>query len=217
MTHHFNYFLLDWDGTLVMTLTIALDAYREAFAEIELYPSDEEIVTKAFGDWNPARKFPIPDNQQFIDRIVQLINERMNTVELYPGVRDTLEQLKNAGKHLAVVTSSKRSTVEPAIKRLDLGHYFDVVLGKEDFVHEKPDPEILLKAMDQIHAVKEETVIVGDSPKDVEAGQRAGISTVRFYPKENELFYKGGEKDTPRANYLINSFEAIFDLGARVK
>ena len=89
---------------------------------------------------------------------------------------------------------------------------FDCFLGKEDFTHEKPAPEILYKAMDTLHAVQGETLIVGDSYKDVGAGKNAGITTVIFYPKDNELFYSPETVSSLGAGYIINNFKDLLTI-----
>jgi phosphoglycolate phosphatase-like HAD superfamily hydrolase len=50
------------------------------------------------------------------------------------------------------------------------------VQGTDGFPH-KPAPDVLLKSMEAIGATPEETLMVGDSAVDVEAGKRAGVKT----------------------------------------
>lgn len=212
MKSQYTYLLLDWDGCLAMSLQNALEVYREVFPKHGLQVSDEDIVNKAFGDWNPAAKFPLKDNNAFINDVVYGIHSRMAHVKLYPEVKETLIALKENGKKLAIVTSSKRETVLPAIKNLQIEHVFDCFLGKEDFIHEKPDPELLLKAMEKIGAVKDETLIIGDSYKDVGAGKNAGITTVVFFPKENEVFYKIEDIKKIQPDYIIKNFNELIGI-----
>lgn len=208
----YNFLLIDWDGCLAASLQNALGVYRDVFSHYNLHPTDAEIVGKAFGDWNPSQKFPIPNNQEFIDKVVAGITKRMAHVKLYDGVKETLEELRALNKKIAIVTTSKRETVLPALKNLHIEPLFDCFLGKEDFTHEKPAPEILYKAMDTLHAVQGETLIVGDSYKDVGAGKNAGITTVIFYPKDNELFYSPETVSSLGADYIINNFKDLLTI-----
>ncbi|MEN9328373.1 MAG: Pyrophosphatase PpaX [Candidatus Parcubacteria bacterium] len=211
-TSSYNYLLFDWDGCLAASLHNALVVYRETFAEYGMNPSDAEIVAKAFGDWNPSKNFEIKNNQEFIDKVVKGITARMPYVGLYDGVKETLETLKMKNKKMAIVTSSRRDTVLPALRNLKIDHIFDCFLGKEDFIKEKPDPEILHKAMKEIRAVKEETLIVGDSDKDILAGKNAEITTVVFYPRNNELFYTPETIQNLHADYLIKDFRDLLTI-----
>ena len=130
----------------------------------------------------------------------------MPYVKLYPDVRETLVKLKNLGKKIAIITSSKKSSILPALKNLRLDNFFDVLLTEEDVIKHKPDPEIVEKSMFLLKAIKTETIIVGDNQRDIHAGQAAKITTALFFPKENERFYKLSELMVYKPSYMFKNF-----------
>ena len=76
----------------------------------------------------------------------------------------------------------------------------------------KPNAESILKIVETYHLQKENTFFIGDSPTDMEAGQRAGIKTIPLqtgnkkmaaYLKEtNQVFYEDLEA---AVNFILNS------------
>jgi phosphoglycolate phosphatase-like HAD superfamily hydrolase len=54
----------------------------------------------------------------------------------------------------------------------------EAIIGFEDVINPKPDPEGLLKVAKMLHVTPEESIMVGDSEFDIIAGQKAGMRTV---------------------------------------
>ncbi len=205
--------LLDWDGCLAKTLDIWLDAYLELSHSLDIYPTEREVVENAFGKWEEGPKsFGVKDPKKFILDLLRIVNQKFPHVELYPGVSDTLKRLKESGRKIALVTSSKKGSVGPALSNLKIKEVFDALLAKEDVKNFKPDPEIIHKTLTLLNADPKESIIVGDSPHDIQAGKNAGITTVLFFPKENERFYREEDLIKENPDYFIRDFEQLLNL-----
>ena len=103
-------------------------------------------------------------------------------IRLYPGIKSVLQELHAMGTVLGVVTQ-KGWTFEldgrPAgavTELMEMGviDLFSVGVGFESVTRYKPHPEGILLALNQLGASAEETIMVGDSPADIEAGRAAG-------------------------------------------
>jgi len=94
----------------------------------------------------------------------------------YPGVPETLELLKGYKK--AVISNKREALSKSILEDLGLLRHFDAVLGSDSTDEKKPSPRPLLKVMEMLSGSPEETVIVGDSNYDIEAGRAAGIKTI---------------------------------------
>jgi len=55
---------------------------------------------------------------------------------------------------------------------------FDIIIGGEDVLHHKPDPEGLLKAIEYLNVKRDETLYVGDSVVDAETASNAGVDFI---------------------------------------
>ena len=99
----------------------------------------------------------------------------LDTTNLFEGVTEALESLDWA--ELAVVTNKPERFSRQILDALGVGHRFRLVLGGDSTRLRKPDPAPLLEAMDRCGANPGESVMVGDSPVDVQAGKAAGAMT----------------------------------------
>lgn len=88
--------------------------------------------------------------------------------------RYALAQLKHRGYHIAVASNSVRQSIETMLSRAQLIEYLQFFLSNEDVIRGKPDPEIYLKATNQLKLRPEECVIVEDNPHGIAAARAAG-------------------------------------------
>jgi phosphoglycolate phosphatase len=97
---------------------------------------------------------------------------------LFDGARDLLSALSADGIGLGLVTNKAERITDVAIRALGIAHHFGVVHGASDRLAKKPDPAMLLAALDSLGVAPHEAVMVGDGPADARAGQAAGCRVV---------------------------------------
>lgn len=151
----------------------------------------------------------MPNKAVFLDRDNTLIEDpgyisSPESVKLIPGVELALKSLAQAGYKLVVVTNQsgiargiltedQLETIHAELRRQlsEGGAHLDAVFycpfhpegtvveyAKESELR-KPRPGMLLKAANQMDIDLSQSWMVGDSPRDIEAGQRAGCRTIR--------------------------------------
>jgi HAD superfamily hydrolase (TIGR01509 family) len=202
MNKKYKYVLFDWDGCLAKTLDIWFWVEKDMLNKYGINPTDTELI-KSFGDWEFGKKMGIKDNDKFIRELLIDVDVRLKEVKLYGNVVDVLERLKVLGVKMGIVTTSKRESLSIALEKYNLNNFFSVILAAEDVVKHKPDPEVVNKAMTILNAENEKTLIIGDGPKDIVAGKAAGITTVSFYPKDNERYYSEDDIKSYGADFVI--------------
>jgi phosphoglycolate phosphatase len=134
-----------------------------------------------------------------------LMRPAVNTYA-YPGVAETIGELKAMDKLLAVVTNKPAALAGVILGALGLREPFSMVIGGDSFPNRKPHPEPLEKVMEALGGRSDSTVIVGDSPIDCEAGKRAGIMTIGVsygFRGADELAIAGCDKIIGRFDELI--------------
>jgi len=97
--------------------------------------------------------------------------------ELYPNVAETLQWFQDNNCKMAVVSNKPELLTKLILEQLEIIEYFEIVLGPESLKKMKPDPEGLIKVMDFCGAKAENTLMVGDSYSDIEAGIAAKAYT----------------------------------------
>jgi len=122
---------------------------------------------------------------------------KLESITLYPGIKEVLENLRQRGVKLAVVTDAENGHAISRLKKAGLEKYFDVVISADMTGKRKPEPDSLLLALKKLGVKAEEAAIVGDSlRRDVEAGKRLGMFTVYAAYGDRNFFEsrKGKEK-----------------------
>lgn len=97
-------------------------------------------------------------------------------VGAYPGMPEVLQRQHDQGRKLAVL-SNKPDDMTRAIAAGLYPGVFDVVRGQREGVPTKPDPTALLAIAGELGASPQETLYVGDSGVDMDAGRNAGMDT----------------------------------------
>jgi pyrophosphatase PpaX len=208
----YKYILFDWDGCLAMTLDLWMQSYKEVFAEYNVHPTDKEITLKAFGDWNAPLKFGIDNVEEFTKKLKTKVRKNYSSLNLYHGVKETLQQLKTGNKKIALLTTSTHALIYPSLEHHELTDYFDAILTAESVTKHKPDAEIIEKALKELGGTKDEAIIIGDSKSDLGAAQNAGINSILFYPEHNHLFYDLKKLQAFNPTYTVTDFKRILEI-----
>ena len=96
--------------------------------------------------------------------------------EPFPGVIETLAELKNLGARLSVCTNKPDWLAKPLLRELAMTHWFDRIVGCDEARKAKPSPLHVYDAAG--HQRSDRIVMVGDSWPDMEAARRAGAFAV---------------------------------------
>ncbi|ROV62362.1 phosphoglycolate phosphatase [Vibrio ponticus] len=96
---------------------------------------------------------------------------------LYPQVKETLAELKQAGFTLALVTNKPSKFVPDVLAQHDIADFFSDVLGGDAFSERKPNPIALNWLMEKHGCTPNEMLMVGDSKNDILAAKNAGCAS----------------------------------------
>jgi len=93
-------------------------------------------------------------------------------------VKETLDTFKSKGIILALATTSTRDSVKRFLQKFRLEGYFKVFLTREDVSERKPNPEIYIKAKNELSYNSNEIIVVEDTEIGVSAAKSAGLTCV---------------------------------------
>lgn len=96
----------------------------------------------------------------------------------FPGVVETLDQMKAAGAKLAVCTNKRTDLSVALLDALDLARRFDAIIGADAAPAPKPDARHLTTAVEAVGGHISRTVMVGDAATDAGAARAAGAALV---------------------------------------
>jgi phosphoglycolate phosphatase len=148
-------------------------AEREAIRRCVAYPLPEVFSRLTGIDGDPERAASFA--RAFISRADEVMAP---LTSLFPGVVETVSQLRRENYRTAIVSTKFRYRIESILANDDAGGLFDVVIGGEDVQRHKPHPEPLERALARLALQPAQVVYVGDHPVDAQAAEAAGIAFV---------------------------------------
>lgn len=98
-----------------------------------------------------------------------------------PGVRAWLEQLRNDGVHMCVVSSTPEPLIRVCLDRLGLIDFFSFILSCDTIGKGKDEPDAYLAAAKRMGATPSETAVYEDSPTALMTAKKAGFYAVAVY------------------------------------
>ncbi|MBI5682488.1 MAG: HAD-IA family hydrolase [Deltaproteobacteria bacterium] len=125
---------------------------------------------------------------------------------LYPGAKDVIEYFKD--KKLAIVTNKPIGLTKKILDGLAISGYFKRVVGGDNVLNKKPHPQAIDIVLEELDIRPENTVFVGDSRIDIEAGKNAGVMTcgaVYGFRGSDELIIAG-------ADFLIEDIKQLKNM-----
>jgi len=176
--------IFDFDGLIVDTESVWFEAYKEVLlrydVELTLQKFSEVVGTSdevLFNYIDSNLKEPI--EKEMIEQLAkELVDEKLLEPVLRESVEDYLIAAKNAGLHIGLASSSSREWVESFLKKLNIYEYFSVIKTKDDVTKVKPDPELYLKAIEEIGVQVTEAIAFEDSLNGLIAATKAGLHCV---------------------------------------
>jgi len=126
-------------------------------------------------------------------------------VEPLDGARDLVVDLKDAGHQVVLASSAKQDEVEHYLDLLDARDLADDTTSSADVEETKPAPDLVQSALKKAGAEPADAVMIGDTPWDIEAAQKAGLPTLA-------VMTGGFSEDELREAGALEVFETIQDL-----
>ena len=185
MPEQFKGILLDIDGTLVDSNDANARCWMEALLahglEVNYLKLREGI---GMGGDNFLPKLVHIDAESDQGKAVSetrsqiLKSKYLPHLQGFPQVKELLTRFHNDGYKLIVATSAKSDEAEALLALTGAHELIDEIATTEDAKNSKPDPDILHAALQKSGLSADEVVMLGDTPYDIEAAQKAGIKSL---------------------------------------
>ena len=171
--------LLDLDGTLVDAFTTIHRAYCHTLPQFDRpAPTMEQVRQAVGGGINQAMAHFLPPEKiaaavamhvAYSDSIL------LEDVTLFPGALELVRAQHAAGVTLAVFTNKRGEHARRICAHLGVTPYLRGIFGARDTAWLKPQPEFATHVLTTIGATPDSTLLLGDSPFDVEAAHNGGF------------------------------------------
>jgi HAD superfamily hydrolase (TIGR01509 family) len=176
--------LFDVDGTLIDSNGAHAQAWVDSLREHGISVGADQIrrLIGMGGDKLLAAVAHVNEHSE----LGQAITLRKKAIfeTLLPGLQPTLgarallEYLRDRGVTVVIATSADDREMSALLQRAGVSDLVPARTSKDDALESKPDPDIVQAALAKAHARPESSVMVGDTPYDIEAAARSGIGAI---------------------------------------
>lgn len=171
--------VFDLDGTLVDSRTDLANATNALLEELGGRRLPDARVVDMVGEGAAvlvrralAAAGLDPGRPGALDRFLVLYQERLlDHTRPYDGIVESLQRIRVP---MAVLTNKPSAPTERILVELGLRPFFAAVIAGDSARGRKPDPAGLLHLAAQAGATPADTLMIGDSPIDLQTARRAG-------------------------------------------
>jgi phosphoglycolate phosphatase len=179
----FDLIIFDWDGTLynsLASITASILAAANDLGTMVCWGKDSLRTTGM--DMVKILEHIAPDlpadrRPEMIERFYWHYTQPENKNQLFDGIMDMLEALKEAKFLLAIATANGRSALDSVLQDTGLTGFFDATKTAND-AQAKPHPEMLLDLMTEFGIPPQRTLMVGDMTFDLQMAINAGCEKI---------------------------------------
>ena len=177
--------LFDLDGTLVNSIYDIGGAMNHALESLgqPTFSIEQYYQMVGNGMKNLCRRALDPQQHHLLDTLLERYNARYlahccDDTVAYEGASALLQQLKNRGLKLALITNKPHPQAQKVMDTLLPDVPLDVIWGQQPPFAVKPDPAVYLHVCDLLGIAPEETLYCGDSDVDILFARNAGAKGV---------------------------------------
>jgi phosphoglycolate phosphatase len=211
-------FIFDLDGTLINSLDDLADSCNYALSQLGYPQHPVEAYKYIIGDGVlKLLERILPKEKSFpaeIEKIRKIQSPYyamhcFDKTKPYDGIMDLLEELKQRGYKLAVVSNKPDENTKTIVSHFFRKDLFDIITGKRDGYAPKPDPTLTQEMIVQLGQTPEECAFVGDSGMDILTAVHSNtlpIGVTWGFRQKTELLENGAEYivDHPKEIVRLN-------------
>lgn len=174
--------LFDFDGTVMDTNNVILMSWQHTFRTLRGREEDREVIVKTFGEpleLTMKKFFPEVPAEEALEVYRSFHRDNFGElINLFPGMRELLAEVKRRGYKTGLVTSRLYNTTMQGLEKYEIKDMFDAVLTADDTDKHKPDPAPINITLEKLGSSPEISIMLGDTLFDLLCAKNAGVRSV---------------------------------------
>ncbi len=150
--------------------------------------------------------------EEKINSIVKEVDQEVIKIEyeaaqestMIDGIDKILETLKKKKLKQAIFTFNTKKNAQISLDKVNLLHYFNIIVGRDNVKNAKPHPEHLETICSFLGVKTNEIIVIGDTSRDVEAALKVNAKSIYI---KNKLFFRWDQEIINEADKIIEENE----------
>ena len=180
----FDWIFFDLDGTLVDSIDIMYDIYKNFLKDFKIIgnkiefdklngPSLKEIVIYLKNKYN--FNFSV---DELLIKYKNMIKNSYDNVQPFQDSTKLLNYLKEKQYNLAIVSSTNSIIVQNVLKKNNWLDYFSLIVTGDEVEHSKPFPDIYNLCLSRTNTNIEKILVIEDSKNGYDSATKAGLKCI---------------------------------------
>lgn len=182
----FKAVIFDMNGVIINDERIHQESWRQYCQKHGFSLTEEEFKQKVFGrtekeilEYLYKREITPEELQKDSDERVALSIQIFEPqLKIMDGLDTLLENLYQQNIPLAIATSSRNKYLNFILDGLNIRKYFKVIVTAQDITKGKPDPEIYVKAAEQLGINPQDCIVFEDTISGITSAKAAGMKVI---------------------------------------
>ncbi len=181
MARKYKAVLFDMDGVVVDSMPYHYRSWKQIFGSLGIHLDKMEIYKRegeqGIGSISEilakhGKHLSIEERQNLL-REKEKIFKKMASPRLFPGIENFIQDLKEKGLRLGLVTGTSRGEIKYVLPP-HLIDSFDVVVSGDSVSRGKPAPDPYIKAIEDLKIQAGDAVVIENAPYGIQAAKKAG-------------------------------------------
>lgn len=209
--HQKSLIIFDWDGTLMDSIGLIVEAMQYASHRQNLHVSDEQvksIIGISLVDGIETLFANYPDlHETLLKDYVDFYVQHCENEQLFDKIALFIKTLHKEGKTLAVATGKKRAGLDRVFLHSGIAEYFSITRCADETAS-KPNPLMLNEILTKTQFSIADAVMIGDSVHDIRMSNAIGMESVAvsYGCSSGEIL----QAENP--TFLVDSVDALAKL-----
>lgn len=170
--------IFDLDGTIANSFDKFISVLKKVSLSSKVKPNFSDKVIETYRNSDPidilkSLNISVFELPKYIKKIFNELQDYNEQVACFAGVKDVLQEFRESGIFLGVISSNNIKNITSFLKKNDM-EMFDSISASGLFSKSSS-----IKKMMKKHSLNcEETIYVGDEIRDIKASKQAGIRVI---------------------------------------
>jgi phosphoglycolate phosphatase len=174
-----KHIVFDFDGTIADSLYMILEIYNRIAHEygLKLIEKDDREQIRSQKPQTLLKAYGVSNLKllKLLLRIRKEIGEHISEIKLVKDMGPSLNEIKNAGFRLGILTSNSRKNVRIFLEKESLSGIIDFIYSGRSLLGKD---KVIKRMLERKNISHESVIYVGDETRDTVASKKAGIPVI---------------------------------------